>query len=144
MSEVIPINGVNLNCEEDFRKHVMKVAEAANFHVSWVEAHLSAAGIPDLNVYRNGVDVWLELKVIKDGYVRMRPTQKRWHKDRAAKGGKSWVLALNRVTGDILVIPGNIAADLDGRVHGWSDHSESWNVFALGQLLNDLSKRNNA
>lgn len=132
-----------MNSEEDFRKHVMKVGEAEGGHVSWIEAHLSAAGIPDLNIRLQGQDVWLELKVIKEGQIRLRPTQKRWHRDRHRAGGKSWVAVLNRATNMILVLPGHVAAGLDSRVHSWdtSPDAEWWQVTATPILLNTLAAR---
>lgn len=130
--------------ENDFRKHTMKVAESLGYHVSWIEAHESAAGIPDLNLYRNGNDLWVELKVIKDGQIRMRPTQKRWHKARAQSRGASWVLVLNKVKQEVIVVAGGEAAGLDGRVHAWESAAlniKESSLDTLPDILCYLSKR---
>lgn len=106
--------------EEDFRLTVMKAAGEYGMHVSHIEAHQSAAGIPDLNIYSLGrPDLWLELKVVKRGAVKLRPTQKRWHRQRHEAGGRSWVAVLEPESGDILVVPGHAAPGLAPAVAGW-------------------------
>ena len=112
--------------ENGFRKVVMAAAKFLCWHVSHIEAHLSAAGITDLSIYPASAgwrapraEIWLELKVIKDGQIKLRPTQKRWHRERAEAGGRSWVAVLDRQSGDILLVPGAIAAGLDSRADSW-------------------------
>lgn len=109
-----------MNNEEDFRRAVMTRAVERGMHVSHIEAHLSVAGIPDLNLSRGGHDVWLELKLVKANGVKMRPTQKRWHRERHESGGKSWVAVLDRETGDVLIVRGHTAALLAPGARHWT------------------------
>ena len=109
-----------MNNEEEFRRSVMIEAANRGMHVSHIEAHISVAGIPDLNLSKNGRDIWLELKVVKANGVKMRPTQKRWHRERHESGGKSWVAVLDRETGDVLVLRGHTAALLAPGVRNWT------------------------
>lgn len=138
-----------MNNEEDFRKYVMRLASGNGHHVSHIEAHQSAAGVPDLVIFPKAVsfvrpDLWLELKVIKDGQIKMRPTQKRWHRERNEAGGRSWVAVLDRATGDILVLSGHVAAGLDSRAASWRGHAELSNILHgdgwLAQLV-DYNER---
>lgn len=80
--------------EEDFRKYFIKEAEKDGWHVSWVEAHTSATGIVDLILVKGKVVLFIELKVWKDKRVRIRPPQKRWHREVAAAGGTSYIAVL--------------------------------------------------
>ena len=107
-----------MNSEDDFRRAVIQAA-GSKVHVSHIESHQSSAGIPDLNLYGLGQDLWLELKVVKEGHVRMRPTQRKWHRDRAERGGPSWVAVLNPVDGHVLVVRGATAAMLATGLLDW-------------------------
>lgn len=109
-----------MNSEEEFRRKVMVEAANRGMHVSHIEAHISVAGIPDLNLSKNGRDVWLELKLIKATGVKMRPTQKRWHRERHESGGKSWVAVLDRESGAVLIARGHVAAVLAPGPRHWT------------------------
>lgn len=125
-----------MNSEDEFRRAVIAAA-GSKAHVSHIESHQSSAGIPDLNLYGLGQDLWLELKVVKEGHVRMRPTQRKWHRDRAERGGPSWVAVLNPVDGHVLVVRGAVAAALATGVLEWEavavirTHSSNFGWLAL-------------
>lgn len=121
--------------ETGFRKRAIAKAKEMGAHVSHIEAHESAAGIPDLSIFppsRPWVsprpEIWLELKVIKHGTVVLRPTQKRWHRERHEAGGRSWVAVLDRDNGNILLVPGHIAAGLDNQYKSWKAVSRTSNI----------------
>lgn len=130
-----------MNTENDFRQKVIDVAEGMGAHVSHIESHQTSAGIPDLCIFLMEEDLWIELKVIKKRAVKLRPTQKRWHADRAQCGGMSWVLVLDPETDCILVVPGAVAAGLDSRAGSWRAVAGVSNVQELPQLLMKLIKR---
>lgn len=96
--------------EAEFRKHVTKLVEDAGGHVSNIESHLTAAGVPDMNICLHGQDVWLELKY-KGKSMKMRPTQRRWHRTRAACGGTSWVVVYDPEDAGVWFVPGHVAAE---------------------------------
>ena len=120
--------------EDDFRRHVIDLLGKDGCHLSHIESHLTSAGIPDINFYKSGRDVWLELKVAKDGKVKMRPTQKRWHKDRAARGGQSWVLVLSPSKDRVLWLPGAVAAGLEPSWLAWVGAAGEQNILPLGSI----------
>lgn len=136
--------------ETMFRRNIMAACEAFGWHVSSIEAHCSAAGIPDLNIHPDSShrmsprpDVWLELKMVREGHVKLRPTQRRWHRERHEAGGKSWVAALDRRTGDILLVPGHVAAGIDTRAESWRAVAEVSNVSSgLTSWVNKLAMEN--
>lgn len=124
-----------------FRTVMTMEAVALGGHVSNIESHSTSAGIPDQNIFLMGADLWLELKVIKDDQVKMRPTQRKWHTDRAAKGGLSWVLVLDPKNEDVLVVPGATAAGLAPRASAWRAAGVAWNITAIPKLLLSLARR---
>lgn len=127
--------------EDEFRRHSIRVAGALGAHVSHIESHESSAGIPDLNLFLMGVDLWVELKVLKNGRVKMRPTQRRWHKDRAEHGGQSWVVCLDIATQNILTLPGDKAAALGPSEAEWKRAAAVSNVPELAGLFITLARR---
>ena len=128
--------------EIEFRRAVVAVAEANGGHVSHIESHLSSAGIPDLNIFMDGTDLWVELKVIKKGQVKMRPTQRRWHNDRHKTDGESWVAVLDPEKQDILILRGHTAAALPPDAKAWRAAGRAWNALAIGHLLQAITRRN--
>jgi len=96
--------------EADFRKHMTGLAKILGGHVSNIESHLTSAGIPDMNVWIDGVELWLELKMYGPK-CHLRPTQRKWHKERKAAGGRSWVLVYVPGEESIVAIPGYVAAE---------------------------------
>lgn len=129
-----------MKSEDEFRRHVIKVAEDMGGHVSHIESHQTSAGVPDLNMRLFGEDVWLELKVVrKDGAVKLRPPQKRWHRDRAASGGKSWVAVLLAETDSVLVIPGHVAQTLAPPIKLWTVRGHVFKAGAISDLLKSLA-----
>lgn len=64
-------------------------------HVERVENALTR-GTPDVNMCYQGIEVWLELKVLDNkGNCELRPEQYLWHRKRQEMGGKVFVLARN-------------------------------------------------
>lgn len=135
---------MNIVSEDCFRRHVVSFAEKDGYHVSHIESHLTSAGIPDLNLFKGQRDVWLELKIIKDGKVKLRPTQKKWHRERAEKRGISWVFVLDTKTQDILWLSGRVAASLDSDAGAWRAASNISPLSQLGMILNNITYRENA
>lgn len=53
-------------------------------------------GTPDVNGCFDGMDYWLELKILDDKHrCELRPEQLLWHRKRQAHGGRVLVLARN-------------------------------------------------
>jgi len=56
-------------------------------------------GTPDLQGCYDGRDIWVELKVEKNGKVNVSPEQVLFMKRREAHGGKAWIVCLGHVDG---------------------------------------------
>jgi hypothetical protein len=124
--------------EFEFHRMVSDEAIRIGGHRSAIESHISSPGIPDLNIFLEGVDVWVELKASHISKVKMRASQKAWHVKRARHGGKSWVIVATKT--DILCVPGDVAATLGGHESVWRDAGTSWNMLQIGDLLRHLAK----
>lgn len=95
--------------ENDFRRWLHVTAEDMGYHVSHIESPSTSPGIPDLNLAKEGTDLWLECKVWREG-IHMLPSQRRWHRARRFIGGASFVICY--IDGYITLLPGHLAADL--------------------------------
>lgn len=125
--------------EDQFRRQFVALAVANGYHVTHIESHQTSAGVPDLNLFKSRRDDWVELKVVKDGKIKMRPTQKKWHRDRAEAGGTSWVLVLDRGTNTILWVSGKTAARLGSALSEWKEVSNVLPVASTFVFLNQIT-----
>ena len=131
-----------MKAEDRFRQAVIRVAQSMGGHVTYIESHQTSAGVPDLHIFLNGTDVWLELKVVGLKKVRVRPTQRKWHRERREAGGNSWVWVLDPPTGNILQVPGHVAADLEPDIDGWRRVAlVAQNIELIGHMFDSLTKR---
>ena len=119
--------------ENDLRTYIHMEAEESGHHVSHIESPITSPGIPDLNISRAGLDLWLEIKVMKRGGIQMRPAQRKWHRERAASQGWSFVVCW--IDGMIYVHNGSDAA-------GWLPRSLKWRSgkpYALEEVCTMLA-----
>jgi len=105
-----------INNENDFRRFLHISAEEMGYHVSHIESPQTSPGIPDLNLAKAGQDIWLEVKVWRDG-IHMLPSQRRWHRARRLIGGASFVVCW--IDSYYTLLPGHIAADLSPISQQW-------------------------
>lgn len=62
-------------------------------HISQIESHATATGFPDINFCINNVEGNIELKHGNLGHdIKIRPSQRRWFKQRVDAGGNCWLL----------------------------------------------------
>ena len=97
--------------ENALRKGVKRVISSLDnspLHVSWVESHDTAIGIPDLNYCCEGVEGWIELKCAPN--IEIRAAQVIWFENRIRAGGHP--LFLVEIEDMFLVVPGSRAASL--------------------------------
>ena len=71
----------------------------AKCHVQRIETGSTGRGIPDVNQCHQGVECWVELKIVKGKQVKLSPEQIAWHFRRARAGGTSWVIARDKADG---------------------------------------------
>lgn len=68
--------------------------EVASGHKTRIENSITS-GMPDAHICLNGVDLWIEFKVVKGGSPVIRPSQYAWHARRRSNGGKSFIIAVD-------------------------------------------------
>jgi len=97
-----------------FKKHL-----PYEVHSQRIETGGTGLGIPDVNLCGNGMETWVELKVVKGRRVMLSPEQVVWHFRRARAGGSSWILARDKADGvrkgkydRIYLWPGSAAKDV--------------------------------
>lgn len=91
-------------------------------HVQRIETGSTGRGIPDVNLCWDGVETWLELKIVKGKRVDLSPEQVAWHYRRARAEGRSWIVARDAADGPrkgkydrIYAWPGAVAASVQGQ-----------------------------
>ena len=72
-------------------------------------------GVPDLNGCLRGVEIWVELKVVRGRKVALRPAQVAWMVSRGRAGGRSWIVARVERTEEIWIWPGCEALEVASR-----------------------------
>lgn len=104
-----------------WKKLRKKLPRGSHAHIIRVEnpAH---PGTPDVNMCINGVEVWPELKRVKDFPKGedtpvftgvMRAEQRLWHKERSKAGGRSYLVGLVESEEVIYVIPGSYIMEFE-------------------------------
>jgi len=64
-----------------------------NIHIQRIETGGTGRGIPDFNACDDGVEYWVELKVVNSGKkIGLRPEQIGWLVKRSMHGGRCFVL----------------------------------------------------
>lgn len=103
--------------QEEFRwqKRLKDLLTKRGFHVTNLESHATAPGVLDLNICRQGVEQWIELKVLRAGkHTSTSMSQVRWAHRRREVGGKVWFVAISIFTGRIYLIDGGSAGRIIG------------------------------
>ena len=54
-------------------------------------------GIPDVNLCYNGVEIWVELKIVSGRKVNITAEQCAWHYRRIRAGGRTFIIARDKV-----------------------------------------------
>lgn len=121
--------------ETDVRDFIETVAEGYGWHVSHIESPITSPGIPDLILSKNNHDLWLEVKVWRRG-INMRPPQRKWHRDRAASGGKTFVVAY--IDGYLYPVTGVMAAMLTPKHKNWKPDVR-YELDRVAEMLDRLS-----
>jgi hypothetical protein len=123
--------------EADVRDFIETIAEGYGWHVSHIESPITSPGIPDLCLSIGDHDLWIEIKVWRRG-IHMRPPQRKWHRERAASGGRSFVLCY--IDGFIYPITGVMAAMLTPKHKNWKPDVR-YGLEDVAELLDWLAAR---
>ena len=70
--------------------------------------------MPDVYLCMDGVPIWSELKIIKNGKVSVSKSQIAWHLGHTRCNGVSFFLLHCPSTGDVFLFDGGLAAKLQG------------------------------
>lgn len=119
----------------------------ANFDVHWTRVEAwSLPGVPDLNGCMQGMDFWVELKVLTTKsdkkFPKWRPHQVAWQTSRTSVGGLVWNLVHHLSSNRLLFIRGdNLAKRLmdgdEGNYDGWIDMPNDYDGWK--QVLEQLT-----
>ena len=72
----------------------------------------STPGFPDVSGCWDGRDFWLELKIVQNLRVKMRPGQVRWLERRWKAGSRCFILAYGPDHNDLCLFKGKVAREL--------------------------------
>lgn len=129
--------------ETSFRQKLGVYLRASGWHVTQIESHATAAGVPDTNAHKEGVERWFELK--EGAKPKLRRTQLVWARERARAGGTTFVIWRNhksywalRIAGSTPDLPGYMNMDtLTGFVRFMTEHSTY--VLTMNELEGIIS-----
>lgn len=115
-----------MKSEADVVNYFIARAKKDKIDIMKVQA-TTMSGVPDLNACRDGVEVWIEMKLVTSKGVLLRPEQWAWGHRRSAFGGRVFVMAvsLDRLYTHVFTFP-HIIAEPCGKyvkiVNGTTSH----------------------
>ena len=74
----------------------------------------SGEGMPDVYLCMDGVPIWLELKIIKNGIVKVSKSQIAWHCSHSHCNGTSFFLLHDPFTSDLFLFDGALVIEIHG------------------------------
>ena len=74
-------------------------------------------GIPDCYGIKDGISIWVELKVIYNNKIKLSPFQKSWHFTHSLKGGRSFSLATTLPYRLLYIFGGFVAPSISSIAH---------------------------
>ena len=74
----------------------------------------SGEGMPDVYLCIDGVPIWLELKIIKNGTVKVSKSQIAWHCSHSHCNGTSFFLLHDPFTSDLFLFDGASVIEISG------------------------------
>ncbi len=75
-----------------FKKHLPNKCDYQR-----IETGSTGRGIPDVNLCYNGVEIWVELKIVSGRKVNITAEQCAWHYRRIRAGGRTFIIARDKV-----------------------------------------------
>ncbi len=85
----------------------------------------ASPGVPDCYGIKDGISVWVELKVIQSKKINLSPFQKSWNFTHSLKGGRSFIIATTLPYRLLYIFPGIVASSIGSIAHCPSPH---WKV----------------
>ena len=74
-------------------------------------------GIPDCYGIKDGISIWVELKVIHSKKIKLSPFQKSWNYNHSLQGGRNFIIATTLPYTLLYIFPGLVAPSIDSIAH---------------------------
>ena len=77
----------------------------------------ASPGVPDCYGIKDGVSIWVELKVIRSNKIKLSPFQKSWNYNHSLQGGRNFIIATTLPYTLLYIFPGIVALSIDSIAH---------------------------
>ena len=68
----------------------------------------ASQGVPDVYGIKDGISVWIELKVITSNRIKLSPFQIAWNFSHSLKGGRNFIMATTPCRTLLYIFPGSV------------------------------------
>jgi hypothetical protein len=97
----------------------------------------ASPGVPDCYGIKDGISVWVELKVIHSNKIVLSPFQKSWNFTHSLKGGRSFIMATTLEESLLYIFPGILAPSIASITNC---PSPNWQVKAGASCWNQVQR----
>ncbi len=84
----------------------------------------AAQGVPDCYGIKDGISIWVELKVITSNKINLSPFQKSWNFNHSLQGGRNFIMATTFPQSLLYIFSGSVALSIGSIAnlppHYWS------------------------
>jgi len=84
----------------------------------------AAQGVPDCYGIKDGISIWVELKVITSNKINLSPFQKSWNFNHSLQGGRNFIIATTFPQSLLYIFSGSVALSIGSIAnlppHYWS------------------------
>ena len=74
-------------------------------------------GVPDCYGIKDGISIWVELKVIHSKKIKLSPFQKSWNFNHSLQGGRNFIIATTLEESLLYIFPGLVAPSIASIAH---------------------------
>tara|TARA_R110002153_G_scaffold154596_1_gene306621 strand:+ start:162 stop:584 length:423 start_codon:yes stop_codon:yes gene_type:complete len=72
----------------------------------------ASQGVPDCYGIKDGVSIWVELKVITSNRIKLSPFQIAWNFSHSLKGGRNFIMATTPSPSLLYIFPGSVVRSI--------------------------------
>jgi hypothetical protein len=77
----------------------------------------ASPGVPDCYGIKDGISIWVELKVIHSKKIKLSPFQKSWNFNHSLQGGRNFIIATTLEESLLYIFPGLVAPSIGSIAH---------------------------
>ena len=77
----------------------------------------ASPGVPDCYGIKDGISIWVELKVIHSKKIKLSPFQKSWNFNHSLQGGRNFIIATTLEDSLLYIFPGLVAPSIGSIAH---------------------------